>query len=111
MMNKETIKEFLKPNKKKLLVFVVIDILLLFIPIIPCSIFPPAISPSGARFPRMMSTSCCFYDCIVFSEIFLKPGAPSVNCSWGIIILTLIISYIFSCGTIFAYDKFRGRKI
>jgi len=78
MMNKKTIKEFLKPNKKKLLVFIILGIILLLIPIIPCE-------------NLLCSPGKCILERV---PIFLCVPA---ECSWNLILLMYVSIYLFSC--------------
>ena len=93
-MNKETIKEFLKPDWRKL----IITFLLLLIPHPYFTIYPP-----GGNLIHLST----------FEQIFLLPSiVPSSTCVlfFGILLLTVIVCYLFSCFVVFVYNKFKTKK-
>ena len=93
-MDKKRIKEFLKPNKKKLLVFVTLGIILLFIPMIPCAIYYYSHSmPAGIN--RGENLLCSPSKCIL--DLLPRYDGGITKCSWNLILLVYISVYLFSC--------------
>ena len=108
MMSEETIKEFLKPNKQKLLVFLILfSILFLVVPLnVSCPgpstkfdkiggtcIFVNNLGWEFFEFPDYWYFNTLFYDIFNFSLIFI-----------------LIISYFLSCLIVSSYNKFKTKK-
>jgi len=91
-MNKETIKEFLKPSKWKILVFVILEVVC--VPISFIFSFPFSI----------------------LRHIYVTCPLPGMEGCMGLAVvyqnipLNLTIYYLLSCLIIFAYSKFRSGK-
>ncbi len=96
-------KKFLKPTRKKVLVFVILCVILLFIPIILCNITYPY--PDAPIKTSLCSPFQCILD-IVNPTI----GGSCSHCNWIYAIFVVFIFYLFSCMILFAYDKFRVKK-
>lgn len=116
MFNKQSIKQFLKPNKKKILVFAVLGIILLFIPLIPCQIYHGGTLPPDeyGRFwteNLMCSPLSCALDSNTGFIVFPRYGMDSTVCPWSLIASIYILFYILSCFVIYFYDKIKFRKL
>lgn len=106
MMDKKIIKEFLKPSKKKILVFVILGMILLFSPIFHCTIHHGRGSlPDGGWSENSL---CSPLRCILDSNI-PRVGGSSAVCSWDEVWIAYILAYIFSCLIIFVYDRFKTK--
>ena len=107
-MNKETIKEFLKPNKQKLLVFLIL-FLILFLAA-PSSVSCPG--PS-TKFDKIGGT-CIFVNDLGWKFFEFSDHSYFNTLFYNImnfsLIFTLIISYFLSCLIVFSYNKFRTKK-
>lgn len=105
-MNKKIIKEFLKPTKKKILLFVILGIIFSFFPIIHCTIYYHAL-PLGEQWSQ---TTICFpFECLL-DVILLKEGGGFSDCSWSSIGLIYFSIYIFSCLIISTYTEIKTKN-
>jgi hypothetical protein len=111
-MNKETIKQFLNPNKKKFLVFVILGMILLFSPIIHCTIYHGggSLLDGGWSENSLCSPLRCILDSNIIFSIMPRLGGSSAVCSWNEICSIYILTYISSCLIIFVYDRFKTKK-
>ena len=110
MVDKETVKEFLKPSKKKILVFVILGIILLFIPIIHCIIYHGGNLPDGGWSENSLCSPLrCIFDSSIIFSIMPRFGGSSAVCSWNEVWLLYLLSYISSCLIIFVYDRFKPK--
>lgn len=113
MLNKQSIKQFLKPNKKKILVFAILGIILLLIPIIPCQIYYDYghLESNGLRIENSL---CRIFRCVLDTDIVFRIfpcyGCSSAVCPWGLIASIYILFYFLSCLIIYFYDKMRPKK-
>ena len=106
MIHKDTIKQFLKPNKEKLLIFLILfSILFLLIP------FDVSCPEQSARLNKRGGT-CVFVNYLgwkffEFSEYWYLSAFYHIQNF--LLIFTLVISYFLSCLIIFGYNKFKTR--
>ena len=103
MFSKQSIKQFLKPDKKKILVFVIFGIILSFAPMVFCHIYSDTLDENLliSPFKYVLSTIQN-----IFSPLATFPGCePSVDCSWGLTVSMCILFYILSCFVVFVYNK------
>ncbi len=117
MMDKETIKEFLKPTKGKIVVFVFVIIMANFPPI---GGFPDEVLPGGGpsyigytpnMFFWLFATSYLFEYTPFFIDPFLRAnGFGLAQTMLKFIWIFPIYWYILSCLTVFVYDKLKTKK-
>jgi hypothetical protein len=107
-MDLEKVKEFLKPTKGKIILFI-----LLFMFFNPWT-FRPAFVDYKECLPGEecseippCGTKCWAYFPFIFSDYRLTEYIYLYN---PIFLISPIINYLLSCLIIFAYNKFRGRK-
>jgi hypothetical protein len=100
-------KQFLKPDWRKIVIFIV-----LFILLTPFSIFNVNLSERG--FPFSYSYYLAPEDCRGINGNVRCIIEPMQIFNWGYFILDVfiwaIISYLLSCLIVWIYDKFRKRK-
>jgi len=106
MMNKETIKQFLKPDWKKILLTVVITIFS-YIPFI-CPSPPPDLFVKPPQ---------CYPVITLFLELPISlyyslgfPGGISNIVLYIFLAIEVIVIYLLSCLIIFIFDKLRSKK-
>ncbi len=101
MMNKETIKEFLKPDWRKVAMFVILAFFILVFLGIPIKIY----DWSGLKGLEFVSI-------LKIGEImpFLNTIDVRVWIIWHLLFIELIIFYPLSCLIISVYDKFKTKK-
>jgi len=103
-MDKETIKEFLKPDWRKALVFFIILI-------VPIPYHPYC--PSAPYHEGIPTYPCKYIDWISTIHIIIHTSGVNIHptpINFTILIIELVLVYFLSCLIIFTYDKFRGRK-
>lgn len=106
-MDKETIKQFFKPDQRKILITIII-ILLVWMgydrmrPTHFPSSFP---LPFSLPFTELFSVFL-FFPVKIVEFLQLTYTLSSI----GLFIFTIIEIYVIACLVIFAYDKFRKRK-
>jgi hypothetical protein len=113
-----TPKQFLKPNWRKIVVFIIIITIGFLIPLIPayCDVSPFA----GICAPEM-TCNYNWFQLIRFSDLFESYGARQpcgiVNydsnisyLSFSIIVVDIIFWYIMSCFIVCIYDKVKKKK-
>jgi hypothetical protein len=96
-------KKFLKPDWRKIVIFIIIFILLFFIPILPTSTVLPtpvgAKGGSGIVWKSIYSEISTGYGMLIKRIFYMK--IP--------IIISLIISYLLSCLIVLIYDEVRKK--
>jgi len=97
-------KGILKPDWRKIVIFVILFILLFFISIFPSSITLP--TPVGVKggFATVWKS--------LYSEIFFGYGTIiyRINYMKFPIIINFFVSYLLSCLIVWIYDKIRKKK-
>ncbi len=111
-MNKETIKQFLKPDKWKVIVFVIlvlVNVVLIYTrnPVGP-------LLPQVGEYIEEYGIPFIFYTyhgCPTFPPEMLKDiDCPTTTFNAYPFVLNVILWYLVSCLIIFAYNKFRIKK-
>ncbi len=97
------LKQFLKPDWRKIVVFVVLSII--------SSIYPMTFSVGELYFPYR-GLPLPVYACIEgFSDVNLQtPPMRPCEIFYQFLIINLIISYLLSCLIVWIYDKLRKKK-
>jgi len=98
------LKQFLKPDWRKIVIFVIIFILLFFIPLFPkFSILPTPVGVEGGTYIDWKS---------LYSELSVGYGtlADRINYIKIPIIINCFVSYLLSCFIVWIYDKVRKKK-
>jgi len=101
MMDKETIKEFLKPDWRKAVMFVTLVFIVLVFPGIPIIIYSWGYT-KGLEFVSILR--------IGWIITFLHTLDIYIQIAWHLLFIELIILYPISCLIIFACSKFRDKK-
>jgi len=92
---KAKLKEFFKPAKKKIILFVVFLLINIFIPLVPSIVYYVCEWPPCPLYPALIFES---YQDLVNHH------------SWGLLIIDIIFWYLISCIITFAYNKFKVKK-
>jgi len=129
-MDKETIKQFLKPNKWKILILVILILISLFIGVQMKSYYPPPTSfvlPPHTKvyfnpvlwLPYYLSNDCPGREPCIIIWLYTKEGDITslvitlLRISLAkpyLPLMTLIYWYFISCAIVFIYDKFKTKK-
>jgi len=119
-------KQILKPDWRKILIFIVISILISLFPIYPCELEIHGVVslPAFGVYPRTklvpifigILSSIVGEDILSYQECGLSDETWWTSCKCNFLfslpfsLIVIIVSYLLSCFLIWIYEKYRSKK-
>jgi len=102
-----SIKKFLKPDWRKIVIFVILFLITTFVPFFTAEAYNMT---SGERFISRFSLANILFNCFwgnIYENFLYKQ-----ECSQSIqfFVLLIILDYLLSCFIVWIYDKFRKKR-